>query len=267
MLKDITIGQYLPTGSKIHKLDPRMKILILVLYMTVVFLIKDFFTYIAIIIGLALVTYLAKIPLAYIVKGLKPLKFIIILTFIINALTSQGQPVLEIWILSLTKEGLIRAGFMSIRLILLVVGTSLLTLTTAPMELTDGLEEIFNPLKKFAFPAHEISMMLTIALRFIPTLIEETDKIMKAQKSRGADFESGNILNRAKNLIPLLVPLFINSLRRADDLATAMEARCYRGGEGRTSLKELKIKQDDLIALSLSGLYLIGFLIIGRTFF
>lgn len=264
MLKDITIGQYLPSGSLVHKLDPRIKILIVALYMVSIFLIDDFIQYLPLVIGLGLVCFIARIPVSYILKGLKPLRFIIILTFIINALASPGEELASFWIFTLTKEGLIRASFMSIRLILLVVGTSILTLTTSPTELTEGLESIFSPLKRFGFPAHEISMMLTIALRFIPTLIEETDKIIKAQRSRGADFESGNIVNRAKNLIPLLVPLFINSLRRADDLATAMESRCYNGGEGRTSLKELKVTSRDLAGLFLAGTFLLIIILMPR---
>lgn len=264
MFKDITIGQYIPTGSIVHKLDPRIKIIIVILYMVGVFLINRFVLYIPLILGLILISLLAKIPFSYLLKGIKPLRLILILTFIINAFATPGEEIFSIWILSLTKEGLFRASFMAIRLILLVMGTSLLTLTTSPVELTHGLESLFSPLKRIGFPAHEISMMLTIALRFIPTLIEETDKIIKAQKSRGADFESGNIINRAKGLIPLLVPLFINSLRRADDLATAMESRCYNGGEGRTSLKEYRIQGRDILALTFVVLYLFTFIILGR---
>lgn len=266
MLKDITIGQYLPTGSPVHKLDPRIKILIVVIYMIAVFMINNFLMYLPIFIGIIIVCIIAKIPVSYILKGLKPLRMIIILTFLINALATPGEVIFKVWILTFTQEGINRAIFMAVRLILLVVGTSLLTLTTSPMELTLGLESMFSPLKGIGFPAHEIAMMLTIALRFIPTLIDETDKIMKAQKSRGADFESGNIINRAKNLIPLLVPLFINSLRSADDLARAMESRCYRGGEGRTSLNELKITNKDIIALIITTVYLFTFNFMGRYF-
>lgn len=266
MLKDITIGQYLPTGSVVHKLDPRIKILVVFLYMVSIFFINDFLLYIPIFLGIIGISLLAKIPFSFLLRGLKPLRFILLLTFIINAFATPGEEIFSFWIFSLTEEGLERAIFMATRLVLLVMGTSLLTLTTSPVELTEGLESIFSPLKRFGFPAHEISMMLTIALRFIPTLVEETDKIIKAQKSRGADFESGNIINRAKNLVPLLVPLFINSLRRADDLATAMESRCYRGGEGRTSLKELSIERTDLLALFVVIVYLFFFIIIGRIF-
>lgn len=267
MLRNITIGQYLATGSPIHKLNPRIKITIVVLYMASIFLVTNFIQYIPIVLALGLVCYVAKIPVSYILKGIKPLKFIIILTFLINALAADGRVLISFWIFDVTEEGLIRASFMAMRLVLLVVGTSLLTLTTSPTELTQGLEKIFSPLKKIGFPAHEIAMMLTIALRFIPTLIEETDKIMKAQKSRGADFESGNVLNRAKNLIPLLVPLFINSLRRADDLATAMESRCYRGGQGRTSLKDYSLGQKDFLALGLCLTFFVIVIIGGRILF
>ncbi|MDO5718182.1 MAG: energy-coupling factor transporter transmembrane component T [Tissierellia bacterium] len=266
MFKDMTIGQYLPTGSIIHKIDPRIKISIIFLFMIAVFTIPSIYLFIPVAIGLFIVTMLAKISPKYIIKGIKPLRFIIILTFLINALVTPGETIFKFWIFNLTDEGLLRASFMAIRLILLVIGTSMLTLTTSPIELTDGLESIFKPLSRFGFPAHELAMMMTIALRFIPTLIEESDKIMKAQKARGADFESGNLINRAKNLVPLLVPLFINSLRRADELATAMEARCYRGGEGRTRLNELKIETRDHIALAVSFIFLAAIVVSGIVF-
>ncbi|WP_425539786.1 energy-coupling factor transporter transmembrane component T family protein [Microaceticoccus formicicus] len=266
MFKDMTIGQYLPTDSIIHKLDPRIKIGIIGLFMVAVFLVNSIYLYIPIFLGLILVMIAAKISPSYVIKGIKPLRFIIILTFLINALVTPGEVLAQFWIFTLTKEGLLRASFMAIRLILLVMGTSMLTLTTSPIELTDGLESLFNPLKRFGFPAHELAMMMTIALRFIPTLIEESDKIMKAQMARGADFESGNLIDRAKNLVPLLVPLFINSLRRADELATAMEARCYRGGEGRTRLNELKTTGKDYVALVIVILYLGATIAVGRIY-
>lgn len=264
MFKDMTIGQYLPYDSIVHKLDPRIKIAIIGLFMVAVFMVNSIYLYIPIFIGLVIAMILSKIPPSYVIKGIKPLRFLIILTFIINAFVTPGEVLAEIWVFTLTKEGILRASFMAIRLILLVMGTSMLTLTTSPIELTDGLESIFNPLKRFGFPAHELAMMMTIALRFIPTLIEESDKIMKAQMARGADFESGNLINRAKNLVPLLVPLFINSLRRADELATAMEARCYRGGEGRTRLNELKTTPKDYIALVIVILFLGATIAAGR---
>ena len=264
MFKDMTIGQYLPYDSIVHKLDPRIKIAIVGLFMVAVFMVNSIYLYIPIFLGLVIGMIVSKIPPAYVIKGIKPLRFLIILTFIINALVTPGEILAEIWVFTITKEGILRASFMAIRLILLVMGTSMLTLTTSPIELTDGLESIFNPLKRLGFPAHELAMMMTIALRFIPTLIEESDKIMKAQMARGADFESGNLINRAKNLVPLLVPLFINSLRRADELATAMEARCYRGGEGRTRLNELKTTPKDYVALAIVILFLGATIAAGR---
>lgn len=249
MIKDITIGQYYPGDTFIHKLDPRIKIIIIALFITSLFFINDFYPYILILGFILISVYLSKVPLKYILKGLKPLIFLIMITFIINIFMTKGEVLFEIGPLAVTKEGLRQAIFMALRLIFLITGTSLLTLTTSPISLTDGIEKLLSPLKKIGLPAHELAMMMTIALRFIPTLLEETDKIMKAQMARGADFESGNILRRAKNLVPLLVPLFINSFRRADELATAMEARCYRGGESRTRLNELALKKVDIVTL------------------
>lgn len=226
-------------------MDPRIKILIVTLFMVTIFLLSSIFMYIPIIAFLILVTYLSKLKPDYLLKGIKPLRFIIILTFVINVIFTPGEELFSIFIFSITRDGLLRASFMAIRLVLLVVGTSILTLTTSPIELTGALEYIFSPLKRFGFPAHELAMMMTIALRFIPTLIEEADKIMKAQIARGADFESGNLIKKAKSMVPLLVPLFINSLRRASDLATAMESRCYHGGENKTRLNELKVDKFD----------------------
>jgi len=264
MLKDITIGQYYPTGSYVHKLDPRTKILITFALIIGLFIINTFIPYAYIIAFIFLSVYISKIPLKYIIKGLKPLRIIIIITFIINIFMTQGEPILNLGPLVMTKEGLYQAFFMSIRLILLVMGTSLLTLTTSPIALTDGIEHLLNPFKKIGVPAHELAMMMTIALRFIPTLLEETDKIMKAQMARGADFESGNIISRAKSLVPLLVPLFISAFRRADELAMAMEARCYRGGENRTRMKELKMTGKDTTALVVTT-FLLAVLIFHRV--
>lgn len=245
MFKDITIGQYFPADTLVHKLDPRYKILIMLFFIISLFFIRSFSPYILILLWLFMVIQKSSIPLDMIVKGVKPLKWIILLTFIMNLFFIPGREIFSFGFLSISSEGLNQAIFMAIRLVLLVVGTSLLTLTTSPIELTDGIEKLFSPLKRFGFPAHSIAMMMTIALRFIPTLIDETDKIMKAQMARGADFESGNIMSRAKNLVPLLVPLFISALRRADELANAMEARCYRGGDNRTRLNELRITKLD----------------------
>ncbi|QAT41370.1 energy-coupling factor transporter transmembrane component T [Clostridium sp. JN-9] len=249
MIKDITIGQYIPGDSFVHKLDPRIKILISLIYIINLFVVNSFQGYIFIIAFTIFSIYISKVQLKYIYKGLKPIFVLVIITALLNILMADGKEVIWSWkFITIYKEGLILAAFMVVRLVFLIVGTSLLTLTTSPIELTDGIEKLLNPFKRIGVPAHELAMMMTIALRFIPTLLDETDKIMKAQMARGADFESGNLIQRAKNLIPLLVPLFISSFRRADELAMAMEARCYRGGEGRTRMKQLKLTQRDLIA-------------------
>lgn len=250
MLKDITIGQYFPGTSIVHKLDPRVKIIVVAFFIASLFFVTSFLPYIFIVAFISSIISVAKLPVKFILKGLKPLMFIIIITFAINLFMTRGEVLVEIGPLAITKEGLRQSVFMALRLIFLITGTSLLTLTTSPIALTDGIERLLSPFKKVGLPAHELAMMMTIALRFIPTLLEETDKIMKAQMARGADFESGNILRRARNLVPLLVPLFINAFRRADELATAMEARCYRGGDGRTRLNELQFASRDYIALA-----------------
>lgn len=246
MFKDITIGQYFPGESLVHKYDPKLKMITMILFIASLFFIKSVFMYIPVVIYLLLIIKVAKLPTGMVLRGLKPLKWIILVTFIINLFFTPGDPKYTFGILKISQEGIDLAVFMGIRLILLVLGTSLLTYTTSPIELTDGIESLLRPFRKIGVPSHEIAMMMTIALRFIPTLIEETDKIMKAQMARGADFESGNIVKRAKNLVPLLVPLFINSFRRAEELATAMEARCYRGGDGRTKMNASKIVKKDV---------------------
>ncbi len=261
MIKDITIGQYVPGESFIHKLDPRIKILLSIIYIIDLFLVNSFKGYIFII-GFTLTAIIvSKVPFSYIYKGLKPIFILLIITALLNIFMTggaQGQVPLWQWkFLKVYKQGLVLAAFMIIRLVFLIIGTSLLTLTTSPIELTDGLEKLLNPFKKFGLPAHELAMMMTIALRFIPTLMDETDKIMKAQMARGADFETGNLFSRAKNLIPLLVPLFISSFRRADELAMAMEARCYRGGDGRTRMKILKLENRDFIAVTIMMLLVV----------
>ena len=262
MLKDITMGQYYPSDSVIHRLDPRMKILLTVLMIVAVFMVHTLVGYAVILAFVYMTTRLAKIPFRLLMKGLKPLRFILILTFLLNLFFSNGAKVLLHWgIITITAEGLIQAVHYSLRLMFLVIGTSLLTLTTSPVSLADGLELILSPLKKIHFPAHELAMMMTIALRFIPTLLEETDKIMKAQMARGADFESGNLFKRAKAMVPLLVPLFVSAFRRAGDLAMAMEARCYHGGENRTRLRVLKITRNDYLALACT-LGLIGLIVL-----
>lgn len=255
MLKDITIGQYFPGDTMIHRLDPRIKIIIISLFIASLFFIDNFIPYIFILGFILLVIKISKVPLKFILKGIKPLFFIILITFTINVFMTKGEVLFELGPLAVTKEGLSQAIFMALRLVFLITGTSLLTLTTSPIVLTDGIEKLLSPFKRIGLPAHELAMMMTIALRFIPTLLEETDKIMKAQMARGADFESGNILRRAKNLVPLLVPLFINAFRRADELATAMEARCYRGGDNRTRLNELKLEKIDFVALASTTIF------------
>ena len=252
MIRDITIGQYYPTNSIIHKLDPRVKLLFTFVFMVSLFITDSFASYIFIIAVLMGVISITKIPFIYIFRGIKAIFYLLILTFLLNMLFTQGgQIYFEYGFLKITHDGLVLGFFMLLRLVLLIVGTSLLTLVTRPIQLTDALEKVLNPFKRLGLPAHEIAMMMTIALRFIPTLLDETDKIIKAQIARGADFESKNILSRAKSMIPLLVPLFISAFRRADELAMAMESRCYHGGEGRTRLKELKYEKRDRIAIAL----------------
>lgn len=258
MLRDITIGQYYSVPSVIHKMDPRFKIIGSILYLVSLFLINQLFAYTAVILFIGLVIKLSKVPLNFILKGLKPVFMLILFAFVINIFFTpgEGDALIKAGFVKIYPEGIERAFFMAIRLVLLIIGTSVLTLTTSPIELTDGIEYLLSPFKKIGMPAHELAMMMTIALRFIPTLLEETDKIMKAQMARGADFESGNLMNRAKALIPLLVPLFISAFRRADELAMAMEARCYKGGEGRTRMKVLKFTRLDLIGSLVLVVYL-----------
>ena len=249
MLKNITLGQYYPAESVVHRLDPRVKIILLIAFVAAVFLVPNLSGFILIALYLALACKLSKLPVKLLIKSIKPLRFILIFTFILNLFFTGGTTeLLNLGFAVLTKEGLLNAIRYALRLVFLVLGSSLLTLTTQPVTLTDGLERLLSPLKVIHFPAHEMAMMMTIALRFIPTLLEETDKIMKAQMARGADFESGNLLSRAKAMVPLLVPLFVSAFRRAGDLAMAMESRCYHGGEGRTRLRVLKLTRGDWAA-------------------
>lgn len=249
MLKDITLGQYFPGTSLIHRLDPRTKLLGVILYIVALFLAKSWISYGVVLLFLIFAVSVSKIPPKSIVSGMKPLVIILVFTGVLNLFYSDGGVVLvKLWKLTITSEGLTRAIFMTSRILMLISGTFLLTYTTSPIALTDGLESLLGPLKKLHVPVHELSMMMCIALRFIPTLIEETDKIMNAQKARGADFENGSIIDRAKALIPVLVPLFISAFRRADELATAMECRCYQGGEGRTKMKLLRYGRNDFFA-------------------
>ena len=265
MLKDITLGQYFPGDTVIHRLDPRTKLLMVIVYIVALFLCKWFVSYGVALAFLVMVIILSKIRLKALFKGLKPLLIIILFTAILNIFYTDGTVLVEFWIFRITREGLINAFFLVLRIMLLVMGTFLMTYTTSPIALTDGLESLLSPLKKLHFPVHELAMMMSIALRFIPTLIEETDKIISAQKARGADFESGNLLQRAKALIPLLVPLFVSAFRRADELATAMECRCYHGGKGRTKLKQLHYRRRDILSLLL-GAVLLGGIITLRHF-
>ena len=249
MLKNMTLGQYFPGESFIHKLDPRTKLLATVALIAIVFVAQGFAGFIAIAAFVLLAAASTGIHLKFLFRGLKPIMFIVIFTFVLNLFfQTGGNELVRLWVLRITDDGLRMAGFMAVRLILLVVCSQLLTLTTSPISLTDGLESLFRPLEVLHFPAHEIAMMMSIALRFIPTLMDEADKIMKAQKARGANFETGSILARAKAMVPLLVPLFVGAFRRAEELALAMDARCYRGGAGRTRMKQLKYGVNDLLA-------------------
>ncbi|MDO4811530.1 MAG: energy-coupling factor transporter transmembrane component T [Eubacteriales bacterium] len=250
MLKDITLGQFFPGNTVVHRLDPRAKLLAVILYIIALFNAKSVLTYGIIIAVLALCIIASKVKLRSLTKGLKPIYIIVVFTAIMNLFFTGGTPVADVWLLRhVTYEGMVAAVYMILRIILLIMGTFLLTYTTSPIALTDALEHLLAPLKKIHVPVHELSMMMSIALRFIPTLIEETDKIMSAQKARGGDFESGNIFQRAKALVPILVPLFISAFRRADELAMAMECRCYHGGEGRTALYVLRYKTADYLVL------------------
>ncbi len=257
MIRDINLGQYYPAESAIHQMDPRFKIVSTFLYIVSLFVVGNLPAYIPVIVFLIVIIQISKVPVGFVLRGLKPIFFIILFTVSINLFFTAGEVIWKFGFLSLTKQGIEQAIFLGMRLILLIMGTSMMTFTTSPIELTDGLEDLFNPLKKIGFPAHEIAMMMTIALRFIPTLLEETDKIMKAQMARGTDFESGSLVQRAKNLVPILVPLFISAFRRADDLAMAMESRCYRGGEGRVRMKELRYGKFDIIGAGVLILYFV----------
>lgn len=248
MIRDITIGQYYPADSIIHRLDPRVKLAGTFFFIVSLFLFQSFYGYIAVTLFLITVIKLSKVPFRFIVRGLKAVVVLLLFTVFFNLFFTPGNTLVHLGFIKITEEGLRSAGFMGIRLTYLILGSSLITFTTTPNHLTDGLEKILWPLRHIKVPVHEIAMMMSIALRFIPILLEETDKIMKAQMARGADFETGGIIKRAKSLIPLLVPLFVSAFRRANDLAMAMEARCYRGGEGRTKMKPLHYQGRDYSA-------------------
>ena len=263
MIRDITLGQYYPEQSVIHRLDARTKILGTLLYIIEIFLVNSFAGFGLVILALGVLIGISRVQVRFIFKGLKAVVFIILLTFVLNLFMFDGTVLWHWKFLTITYEGLYRSCFMALRLILLIIGTSMLTLTTKPMELTDGLEKLLKPFNRFGLPSHEIALMMSIALRFIPTLLEETDKIMKAQQARGADFESGNLIQRVKNMIPILIPLFVGSFRIAQDLALAMEARCYHGGVGRTRMKEIVFSRRDGVAGVLLAVFL-GIVIASR---
>ncbi len=264
MLRDITLGQYYQTKSYIHDLDPRVKLGGTVLYIISLFCFKNYLGYLIAALFLALVVKLSHVPFRFMVKGMKAILMLLMITVMFNLFLTPGTPVVTLWKLTITAEGFRMALTMMARLTLLVIGSSLMTLTTTPNNLTDGMEKMMSPLKVIKVPVHEVAMMMSIALRFIPILMEETDKIMKAQTARGADFEHGNLLARAKALVPLLVPLFISAFRRANDLAMAMEARCYRGGEGRTKMKPLIYKKKDFLAYAGLVVYMVVSIVVGR---
>ena len=263
MLKDITLGQFFPGKTIVHRLDPRTKLLLLIVYIVALFLAKSWCSYALVLAFLVTVTFLGKIPWKAMTKGLKPMLIFIIFTALLNLFYTKGGTLLvDWWIFEIWSDGVRTAFFMVLRIMMLICGTFLLTYTTSPIALTDALERLLSPLKKIHVPVHELAMMMSIALRFIPTLIEETDKIISAQKARGADFETGSIIRRAKALIPILVPLFVSAFRRADELATAMECRCYHGGEGRTRMKVLRYRARDYAALAVGALLIAGVVVL-----
>lgn len=255
MIRDITLGQYYQTESVIHKLDPRVKLVATICFIISLFVVNNWIGYVFAAFFLAVMIRLSNVPFHFMVKGMKAIVFILVITAVFNLFLTPGETLVTIWKLTITKEGLRTAVMMSVRLSFLIIGSSVMTLTTTPNSLTDGMEKLMKPLKYLKVPVHEIAMMMSIALRFIPILLEETDKIMKAQIARGADFESGNLIKKAKAMVPLLVPLFISAFRRANDLAMAMEARCYRGGEGRTKMKPLIYHKRDVMAYGVLVVY------------
>lgn len=266
-MRDITLGQYIAGNSLVHRCDPRTKIAIMVIYVAMVFFIEHIYVFLIPLAFLIISLLISKIPVSYIFRSLKPIRLLLIFMFVLNLFFTNGTKVIfDLGFWKLTWEAVIQSCFITIRIILLVTGASMLTLTTSPIALTDGIERILSPLRVFHFPAHELAMMMTIALRFIPTLIEESDKIMKAQLSRGADLESGNIFTRVKSMVPILIPLFVSSFRKADELATAMESRCYHGGEGRTRLHSLSFTRIDLFAAILTFVFFILVLILFIVF-
>ena len=264
MIRDITIGQYYQTDSVIHRLDPRVKLVATLVFIVSLFLVNNILGYVIAALFLFSMIKLSHVPFKFIVKGMKAIVFLLMITVVFNLFLTPGEAFFSIWKLSISREGIILAAKMAVRLTFLILGSSIMTLTTTPNNLTDGMEKGLKPLRLFKVPVHEVAMMMSIALRFIPILLEETDKIMKAQMARGADFESGGLIQKAKSLVPLLVPLFISAFRRANDLAMAMEARCYRGGDGRTKMKPLCYKKRDYIAYLTLALYMVCCIVLGR---
>ena len=262
----ITLGQYLPGNTVVHRLDPRTKILLMIAYIVMVFLVQSLPAFLIPLLFVVAAILLANVPIRYVLSSIKPMRGLLIFMFILNVLFYAGETVLfQFWIIKITKEALLSAVFLTLRLLLLVSGTSLLTLTTSPIELTDGLERLLMPLSVLKFPAHEIAMMMTIALRFIPVLMEEVERIQKAQMSRGVDFSSGGLISRVKSLIPILIPLFVSAFRRADELAVAMESRCYHGGTGRTRMHQLKMKNIDYIAFVIMAVLIVATVLASRV--
>ena len=264
MLKDITLGQYFPGNTLAHRLDPRTKLIMVIIYIVALFCAKSFVSYGILALFLAVSVKISKVGFRAMIRGMKPLIVILIFTAVLNMFYTPGREIASFWIFRVTVEGIWAAVFMVLRIAMLIMGTFLMTYTTSPIALTDAIENLLGPLKKLHVPVHELAMMMSIALRFIPTLIEETDKIMSAQKARGADFETGNLFRRAKAMVPILVPLFISAIRRADELATAMECRCYHGGEGRTKLHVLRYQRRDFLCILLTTVITAAVVIIGR---
>lgn len=263
MMREITIGQYYQTDSVVHRLDPRVKLVGTIVYLISLFLFKSAVPFLVALVFLATVIKLSNVPFKYMIRGLRAVIVLLLITSAFQLFMTQGEPLLSFWKLTITKEGLRGAVLVAVRLVFLIIGSSLMTLTTTPNQLTDAMEDLLGPLKKIKVPIHEISMMMSIALRFIPILMEETDKIMKAQMARGADFESGNLMKKVKAMVPLLVPLFVSAFRRANDLAMAMEARCYQGGDNRTKMKPLKYQKRDVLAYFVLQLYLVAVILSG----
>lgn len=264
MLRDITLGQYYQTDSVIHRLDPRVKLVTTLCFIISLFIVDNWVGYVIAGLFLLMAIKLSKVPFKFMIRGMKSIIFLLLVAVIFNLFLTPGEPLVTFWKITITREGLRLAVFMAVRLVFLIMGSSVMTLTTTPNQLTDALEKLLKPLKIFKVPVHEIAMMMSIALRFIPILLEETDKIMKAQIARGADFESGNLIKKARSLVPLLVPLFISAFRRANDLAMAMEARCYRGGEQRTKMKPLIYKKRDFLAYGTVICYLAACIVLGK---